>query len=92
MRGTFGDDALAYFTERLDLARLRRATGGVVRQAKRNAGFQETRRFGLALDGTGAGRSQAERCAGCRPIRNAQQEIVECHHQVVLVSVVGTAH
>ena len=88
-RRAFGDDALAYFTERLDPARMRRATGGVVRQAKRNKAFQASRRIGLALDGTGAGRSQAARCAGCRPVRDAKQAIVGYHHQVVLVSVVG---
>ena len=31
------------------------------------------------------------RCAGCRPLRNARHEIVGYHHQVVLISVVGTA-
>ena len=91
VRETFGDDALAYFTERLELARLRQVIGGVVRQAKRNKAFQESWRIGLALDGTGAGRSQAARCAGCRPLRNARHEIVGYHHQVVLISVVGTA-
>ena len=91
VRGAFGDDTLAYFTERLDPGRLRRATGGVVRQAKRNKAFQASRRIGLALDGTGAGRSREQRCAGCRPVRNAKREIVGHHHKLVLVSVVGTA-
>ena len=90
VRGAFGDDTLGYLTERLDAERLRRATGGVVRQAKRNKAFQESRRIGLALDGTGAGRSQKRRCEGCRPLRNAKQAIVGYHHQVVLISVAGT--
>jgi hypothetical protein len=91
VRRAFGDDALAYCTERLDPAPLRRAAVGVVRQAKRNKAFEASRRIGLALDGTGAGRSHKQRCAGCRPIRNAKREIVGYQHQVVLASVVGTA-
>jgi hypothetical protein len=90
VRRAFGDDALAYCTERLDPAPLRRATVRVVRQAKRNKAFEGSRRIGLALDGTGAGRSQEARCAGCRPLRNTKREIVGYHHQVVLASVVGT--
>jgi hypothetical protein len=91
VRRAFGDDALAYCTERLDPAPLRRAAARVVRQAKRNKAFQDRRRIGLALDGTGAGRSQAPRCVGCRPRRNAKREIVGYQHQIVLASVVGTA-
>lgn len=91
VRRAFGDDALAYCTERLDPAPLRRAAVRVVRQAKRNKAFEASRRIGLALDGTGAGRSQEARCAGCRPLRNAKREIVGYQHQLVLASVVGTA-
>jgi hypothetical protein len=87
---SFGDDALAYFTERLDPDRLRRATVGVVRRAKRNKAFQMGRRIGLAIDGTGAGRSQAKQCEGCRPIRNDKKEVVSYHHKLVMISVVGT--
>ncbi len=63
----FGDDALAYFTERLDPASTRRALGQVVRRAKRNKAFDGRPFIGLALDGTGAGRSEQARCAllGC---------------------------
>ena len=35
----FGDDALAYFTERLDPAPTRQALGQVARRAKRNKAF-----------------------------------------------------
>lgn len=63
---------------------------GVVRQAKRNKSFQESRWIGLAIDGTGAGRSRERKCKGCRPVRNEKKEIVGCHHKVVMVSVVGT--
>jgi len=87
---SFGDDVLGYFTERLDVERLRRAAVGVVRQAKRNKAFQESRWIGLAIDGTGAGRSREKKCEGCRPIRNKKKEIVGYHHTLVMVSVVGT--
>jgi hypothetical protein len=90
VRQLFGDDALAYFTERLDVQCLRQATVGVVKQAKRNKAFQESRRIGLAFDGTGAGRSGEKGCEGCRPIRNDEKEIVSYHHKLVMVSVVGT--
>lgn len=90
VRMVFGDDALAYFTERLDPDQLRAATVGVVRKAKRNKAFQDSRRIGLAFDGSGMGRSRDKRCAGCRPVRNRKNEIVGYHHQMVMVSVVGT--
>lgn len=91
VRLSFGDDTLGYFTERLDVDRLRQGTAEVVRQAKRNKAFQDDRWIGLAVDGTGAGRSQSERCAGCRPVRNDKKEIVGYHHKSVMISVVGTA-
>jgi hypothetical protein len=90
VRMSFRDDALAYFTERLDVDRLRAATAGVVRQAKRNKAFQESRWIGLAVDGTGAGRSLENRCDGCRPIRNDKKEVIGHRHQLVMISVVGT--
>ena len=90
VRRLFGDDALAYFTERLNPNRLREATVGVVRKAKRNKAFEESRWIGLALDGTGAGRSEEKRCEECRPVRNKKKEIVGYHHKLVMISVVGT--
>ena len=86
----FGDDALAYFTERLDPAPTRQAAVTAVRHAKRHKAFDHCRFLGLALDGTGAGRSRQKGCGGCRPYRNAQQEVVGYHHQLVMISVVGT--
>jgi len=50
----FGDDALGYFTERLDPAPNPHAAVQVVRQAKRNKAFQNCTFVGLALDGTTA--------------------------------------
>lgn len=90
VRVSFGDDALEYFTERLDADRLREATVGVVRKAKRNKVFQDSRWIGLAFDGSGVGRSHDKRCEGCRPVRNQEKEIVGYHHKIVMVSVVGT--
>lgn len=90
VRMSFGDDALEYFTERLDASRLRAATVGVVRKAKRNKAFQNSRWIGLAFDGSGVGRSHDKRCEGCRPVRNKEKEIIGYHHKIVMVSVVGT--
>jgi hypothetical protein len=86
----FGDDALGYFTERLDPAVTRLATVTAVRHAKRNKAFDDCRFIGLAVDGTSAGRSHAKACEGCRPFRNPQREICGYHHQLVMISVVGT--
>jgi hypothetical protein len=89
IRKSFGDDTLAYFTERLDPFRLRVAIVEVVRQAKRNKAFQESRRIGLAIDGTRAGRSREKRCDGCRPVLNEDKEVIGYGHDVVMISVVG---
>ena len=87
---SFGDDALGYFTERLDPALTRQAAITAVRHAKRNKAFDNYRFIGLALDGTSAGRSRAKLCDLCRPYRNKQREILGYHHQLVMISVVGT--
>jgi hypothetical protein len=87
---SFGDDALAYFTARLDPEVTRRAVVTAVRQAKRHKAFDDSPLIGLALDGTSAGRSRQKVCDLCRPYRNKQREILGYHHQLVLVSVVGT--
>jgi hypothetical protein len=87
---SFGDDALGYFTERLDPAVTRRAAVTALHQAKRHKAFDDGRFIGLALDGTGAGRSHDQVCDLCRPYRNRQRAILGYHHQVVLISVVGT--
>ena len=89
VRRSFGDDALSYLTERLDVKRLRDTVTAVVRQAKRNKAFDGQRWIGLALDGTGAGGSQEEKCRWCRPIRNKKKEIVGYGHKLVMVSVAG---
>ena len=86
---SFGDDALGYFTERLDPTVTRQAAVTAVHHAKRHKAFDDCRFIGLALDGTGAGRSREEGCALCRPYRNKKREILGYHHQLVLLSVVG---
>jgi hypothetical protein len=90
VRTQFGDDVLGYLTERLDADRLRSTAVGVVQRAKRNKAFEESRWIGLAVDGTGAGRSREKQCEDCRPVRNQKKEIVGYHHKLVMVSVVGT--
>ena len=87
---SFGDDALGYFTERLDLAATRQAVVTAARQAKRHKAFEDCRFIGLALDGTSAGRSREKVCDLCRPYRNKKKKIVGYHHKLVMISVVGT--
>jgi hypothetical protein len=86
----FGDDALGYFTERLDPGVTRLAAVTAVRRAKRNKAFDNYPFIGLAIDGTAAGRSRKKICALCRPYRNSQKQIIGYHHQLALISVVGT--
>lgn len=85
----FGDDALGYFSERLGPGRTRGALAEVVKRAKRNKAFAG-RLIGLALDGTGAGRSRKARCRYCWPQRDAAGDVCGYHHRLVGLSVVGT--
>ena len=87
---SFGDDALGYFTERLDPRVTRQAAVTALHQAKRHQAFDDGWFIGLALDGTGAGRSHEKGCDLCRPVRNQKREIVSYHHKLVMISVVGT--
>jgi hypothetical protein len=86
----FGDDALSYFTERLDPARTRAALIDTLLRAKRNKAFHNSAFLGLAIDGTTAGRSSSQGCALCRPQRNAKKEVIGYSHQLATISVVGT--
>jgi hypothetical protein len=85
----FGDDALAYFTERLDPEPMRRALIAVLRRAKRNKAFETSRLIGLALDGTGAGRSAGDDCSLCHPLYNERHEVLGHLHHFSLISIVG---
>ncbi len=86
----FGDDALGYFTERLDPAITRQALAQTVRRAKRNKAFENTPRIGLALDGTGAARSCKARCPLCHPIRDSEYRVVGYNHHFSAISIVGS--
>jgi hypothetical protein len=85
----FGDDALAYCTERMDPETTRVALAATLRQAKRNKAFENSRFIGLALDGTGAGRTYKEPCPLCDPVKDGQGEVHGHLHHFVLISVVG---
>ena len=87
---SFGNDALSYFTERLNPGVTRQAAVTALHQAKRHKAFDDCRFIGLALDGTGAGGSEEKVCDLCRPVRNQKREILGYHHKLVMISVVGT--
>jgi hypothetical protein len=94
IRQPFGDDTVAYFTERLEVRATRAALVTAVRQAKRRKGFDDVVRIGVVLDGTTVGR-----CPWCHPLivphlteagaRSAVGLVVGQHHQLALLSVVG---
>jgi hypothetical protein len=87
---SFSDDALDYFTERLDPTFMRAALARVLQQAKRNKAFETSGGIGLAVDGSTVGWCQRSGCSLCRPYRNADKEIAGYRHHVVLATVVGT--
>ena len=86
----FGDDALAYFSERLDPKPTRQALAGALAQAKRNKAFDNSRFIGVAIDGTTVARCAAEGCQLCRPFKDSKGEIVGYRHHVVMATIVGT--
>ena len=87
---SFSDDALDYFTERLDPTVTRGALARALQQAKRNKAFESSGGIGLAVDGSTVGWCQSSGCSLCRPYRNADKEIAGYRHHVVLATVVGT--
>jgi len=89
--GSFTDDALAYFIERLDADLLRGALQAVLWCAKRNKAFEGTVRLGLGLGGTGVGHSRKRSCSLCHPHRNGDGEVTGWGHKMVGASVVGDA-
>lgn len=90
IRRAFGDDALAYFTERLSALPTRAALAQAVRQAKRNKAFDHCRFIGLSVDGTTVGHCAQKACSLCRPWRQADGAIGGYLHHLALISVVGT--
>jgi hypothetical protein len=101
IRRPFGDDTVAYFTERLDVRATRTALVTAVRHAKRRKGFDDVTRIGLVLDGTTVGRCPAVRCPWCHPVivphideagvRGAVGTVIGQHHKLSLLAVVGGA-
>lgn len=86
----FGDDALAYFTARLDPGPTRAALLSILRRAKRNKAFDQQRFVGLAVDGTTVGRCRESGCPLCRPIRTSKGDVVGHRHHLAMISVVGS--
>jgi hypothetical protein len=86
----FGDDALGYFTERLDPVVTRTALIDTLHRAKRNKAFENSRLIGLAIDGTTAGNCTQQGCPLCRPHYNASHEVIGYSHKFAAISVVGT--
>ena len=87
---SFSDDALDYFTERLNPTVTRVALARVLQHAKRNKAFETSGGIGLAVDGSTVGWCANSGCSLCRPHRNADDDITGYQHHVVLASVVGT--
>lgn len=88
----FGDDALAYFTERLDPTITRTALAETIRRAKRNKAFDNSRFIGLAVDGTTVGRRDpnSATCSLCRPWSNSEGKVFCYRHHFTMISVAGT--
>jgi len=86
----FGDDALAYFTERLDPEVTRLALATSLQQAKRNKAFENSPRIGLAVDGTGAGYTHKPPCGLCHPVQDSQGAVCGHLHYFTMITVVGT--
>jgi hypothetical protein len=78
----FSDDTLSYFTTRLAPDRSRRALAALLRRAKRGKAFAGNY-IGLALDGTGSGRSAEKGCDLCHRQGNGWG------HKWAAISVVG---
>ena len=97
----FGDDTVAYVTERLDVAALRGALGTVLSQAKRRHALEAEAQIGWVLDGTTVGACPRIQCPWCHPvIRPARPDaphpsgvgtVVGQIHKLSLLTVVGGA-
>src|SRR2546423_8842403 len=72
---SFGDDALDYFTERLDPTPTRAALAGVLHQAKRNKAFETSGGIGLAVGGNTPRRGARCTFFVFRPPPHAEEEV-----------------
>jgi len=86
----FGDDALGYFTERLDARPTRGALAQILRAAKRRKAFAGSPFIGLAVDGTTVGRCGTAGCALCRPLQDETRGLLGYRHHLVMISIAGT--
>jgi len=101
VRRPFGDDTLAYFTERLAVSPTRTALVRLIREAKRRKAFDDVWLVGLVLDGTTIGRCPTARCPWCHPLIVPHQDaagrptpvgtVVGQQHTLSLLTVVGGA-
>ena len=99
IRRAFGDDTLAYFTERLAIGPTRTAIVRMTREAKRRKAFDEVWLIGLVLDGTTVGSCHMVRCPWCHPVIVPHQDaaghptpigsVIGQHHTLSLLAVVG---
>src|SRR2546430_3156672 len=77
---SFGDDALDYFTERLDPTPTRAALAQTLRQAKRNKAFETSGGIGFARGGTTPGRGTSLTFLLCPPPPHGAKENVGHRH------------
>jgi hypothetical protein len=85
----FGDDAIGYFTERVDPYQIRARLAATLQLARRNKVFDRTPFIGFALDGTGFGHTGKSPCPLCHPIKNAEGDVTGHNHSLVMIAVVG---
>jgi hypothetical protein len=84
IRTAFGDDTVAYVTERLAVAPTRAALATAITRTKRHKAFDDTLAIGLVLDGTTAGRCPTATCRWCHLLGAGGTQ-----HKLSLLSVVG---
>ena len=86
---SFGDDSLAYFTERLDPKPTREAMARVLKDAKRGKAFADSFMIGLAIDGSGMGRRRPNACPLCHPVHDDDGTLRTHQHHLCMASLVG---
>jgi hypothetical protein len=84
VRTVFGDDTVAYVTERLAVAPTRAALATAITRTKRHKAFDDTLAIGLVLDGTTGGRCPAATCPWCHALPAGGTQ-----HKLSVLAVVG---